>query len=172
MQKLFKNNITKKVIMAILLVVILFNFICPTYSHAEIDGGVLLDPIKMFISFLGDITMSAVNSFFTGVWIGASDAKAVPDTGADEDNWAQNIGAEIDWPTILISPQEIFAGKVLALNVNFLRDPEYANSSDGSTPFEQAQPADDNANDPNFRNALLSSDQTRNYWNSGLSSFT
>lgn len=41
----------------------------------------------------------------------------------------QLIG-EIDWPTILVSPEEIFAGKVLALNVNFLKNPDDYDTQD------------------------------------------
>lgn len=156
MLKKLKGNVTKKILM-VLVIVILCNFTFPMYSHA-LDAGILFEPIKMFISAIGDIVISAVNSFFTGTWVGASDAKAVPgdsgDYGSDQskDEWAQNLWREIDWPTILISPQEIFAGKVLALNVNFLREID----TDEDTVLEQNIPENKNASDENFRQALLS----------------
>lgn len=159
MLKKLKGNLTKKILMA-LVIVILCNFTFPMYSHADF-GGVLLSPIRMFISAVGDIIISAVNSFFTGVWIGASDAKAVPGSADDYNNdaaWDENIKGwalgsnQIDWPTILISPQEIFSGKVMALNVNFLRNIDTSER----TVLEQETPADKNASNENFRQALLS----------------
>lgn len=123
MQKLLKGSITKKTIL-VLIIMILCNFVIPNCSRA-MDGGVLLDPIKMFISFIGDAAISGVNMCFTGQWIGASDSKATPEGGVTDEwknNWAEGWGDVIDWPTILVTPEDIFSGKVLGLNVNFLRE--------------------------------------------------
>lgn len=123
MQKLLKGTITKKIIL-VLTVAILCNFVIPNYSQA--DAGILLDPIKMFVAFVGDAVISGINMCFTGQWIGASDSKATPASGVDVDewkkHWAEGFGNTIDWPTILVTPEEIFSGKVLGLNVNFLRE--------------------------------------------------
>lgn len=124
MQKLLKGSLTQKIIL-VLTIAIVCNFTIPNCSQA-MDGGVLLDPIKMFISFIGDAAISGVNMCFTGQWIGASDAKATPASGVDvnewKKHWAEGWGDVIDWPTILVTPEEIFSGKVLGLNVNFLRE--------------------------------------------------
>lgn len=61
--KIFANkNIVQKVIIAIV-IILLFNFIVPNYSHAGI-GGVLMAPIIDFISALGDAVLSALQFFF------------------------------------------------------------------------------------------------------------
>lgn len=125
MQKLLKGNKFEKVILVIVIAV-LCNFLIPNYSNADDLGGVLLSPIKMFISFIGDTAISAVNMCFTGQWIGAADAKAEGTASDWKDYWLDGWG-KIDWPTILVTPEEIFSGKVLGLNVNFLR--EISNSS-------------------------------------------
>ena len=88
MQKLLKGTITQKIIL-VLTVAILCNFVIPNYSQA--DAGILLDPIKMFVAFVGDAVISGINMCFTGQWIGASDSKATPASGVDVDEW-KNIG--------------------------------------------------------------------------------
>lgn len=61
--KIFANkHIVQKVIIAIV-IVLLFNFIVPNYSHAGI-GGVLMGPIIDFISAVGDAVLSALQFFF------------------------------------------------------------------------------------------------------------
>ncbi len=120
MQKLVNKNVMQK-IMLVLVIAILCNFIVPNYCHAG-DGGVLLDPIRWFVSFLGDAVISLVNMGFTGQWVFAGAAKADAQAGDWKNYWDENgVSGEIDWPTILISPEEIFQGKVLALDVNFLQ---------------------------------------------------
>ena len=147
MQKLLKGTITQKIIL-VLTVAILCNFVIPNYSQA-VDMGVLGDPIKMFVAFVGDVAISMVNMCFTGQWIGASDAKATQDDSTGwKDRWADGWGV-IDWPTILVTPEEIFSGKILALNVNFLRDI----SSDDVEELTNG----DNATDPTTRQNLINS---------------
>lgn len=122
MHKFFKESITKKILI-VLVITILCNFIIPNYCHAEDIGGVLFDPIRWLLSAVADAIISVVNMGFTGTWIFAGAAKAKGTDSNWKERWAENgWSGEIDWPTILISPEEIFAGKVLALNVNFLKD--------------------------------------------------
>ena len=49
MQKFFKDSITKKILI-VLVIAILCNFIIPNYSQAEDIGGVLFDPIRWLLS--------------------------------------------------------------------------------------------------------------------------
>lgn len=127
MQKLLKGNRTKKIWITIL-IVIMCNFIIPTYSHAEGFGGVLFDPIKMIVAYLGDSVMTLINSGFSGSWIGVATAK-VKGEGDWKNYWAES-GDKLDWPTIIVTPEEIFSGKVLALNVDFLSEPDSSNIVD------------------------------------------
>lgn len=116
MQKFLSKGLTKKILL-VLVVMLLCNCIVPNYSLA-IDVGVLVDPIKNLIALVGDGVMSIVNMCFTGVWIPAADAMAEGTKDKWEDHWAEWFGV-IDWPTIFITPEEIFAGKIQALNANF-----------------------------------------------------
>lgn len=68
-----------------------------------------------------------------------------------EYRWAENwVGKDISWPTILITPEEIFTGKVLALNVNFLKD------ISGEV---QEIDSDADVSDEDFRESLLEGGQ-------------
>lgn len=61
--KLFTNkNITQKIIIAVL-IVILCNFIFPTYSRADI-GGMLFDPMADLVCSIADVVLSALQVFF------------------------------------------------------------------------------------------------------------
>lgn len=130
MQKFFKDSITKKILI-VLVIAILCNFIIPNYCQAEDIGGVLFDPIRWLLSALADATISVVNMGFTGTWIFAGAAKAKGTASNWKERWAENaFSGEIDWPTILVSPEEIFADKVLALKVNFLKDVDSQSTQD------------------------------------------
>lgn len=85
MKKIAQGSIAKKIFL-VLVITILCNFIAPLYSHA--DGGVLLDPLKMFVAFIGDVAMSLINLCFTGQWIDVAGAK-VEGTGNWKDYWAE-----------------------------------------------------------------------------------
>ena len=57
MKKLTKKGTMQKIIILIV-IVLTFNFIMPTYSQADF-GGVLMGPIIDFVSGIGDVVMSA-----------------------------------------------------------------------------------------------------------------
>lgn len=61
MKKLLRKSATNKILIVIL-IVILFNFIVPNYSHAD-WGGVLFDPIVDLIAAIGDAVLSALQYF-------------------------------------------------------------------------------------------------------------
>lgn len=171
MQKIFQNkNITQKIIIA-LVIVILFNFICPTRVEAKWYDGVLkglgwifvriADAVQwiMLYSLTGDNT--AV--MWHATWAGEEDDE-------DHDNWEMEIipasvlesavsfgkkvinkisntftgksvlknsnnGSTLDdketieWPQRhLLTPADIFTGKVVITNVNFFKGYLQANT--------------------------------------------
>lgn len=61
MKKIFSRNITNKVLIFVL-IVLLINFIVPTYSQADF-GGVLFDPLVDLISSIGDVLLAALQYF-------------------------------------------------------------------------------------------------------------
>lgn len=61
MKKLTKKGTMQKIIILIV-IVLTFNFIMPTYSQADF-GGVLMGPIIDFVSGIGDVVMSALQFF-------------------------------------------------------------------------------------------------------------
>ena len=117
MQKFLNKSLTKKVIL-VLVVAILCNFIVPTKSLA-LDVGIIVDPVKNLLSIIADSVEGLLNVCFTGVWIGAGDAKAEVRTDQQKD-WAEWFDV-IDWPTILVTPEQIFKGNIIALRANFLK---------------------------------------------------
>ena len=64
MKKLMSGNLSKKILIVIL-IVLLFNFIVPNYSQAD-WGGVLFDPIVDLFAAIGDAVLSALQSFMYG----------------------------------------------------------------------------------------------------------
>ena len=65
MKSLYNKTIKQKMIIVLTLVIFLFNFIMPTYSHADIFSGVtLFAPIKEFICAVGDGVMNVLQDTF------------------------------------------------------------------------------------------------------------
>ena len=67
MKNLNKKSILQKTIIAILIALLLSNFMVPTYSHADL-GGVLMDPIADLLCSLGDVVINVLEKFMTGDW--------------------------------------------------------------------------------------------------------
>ena len=61
MKKLLTKNTTKKIFIVII-IMILFNFIVPSYSHAD-WGGALFDPLIDLMAAVGDAVMAALQYF-------------------------------------------------------------------------------------------------------------
>lgn len=61
MKKIISGNLTKKILIVIL-IVLLFNFVVPNYSQAD-WGGVLLDPIVDFFAAIGDAILGALQYY-------------------------------------------------------------------------------------------------------------
>jgi hypothetical protein len=101
----FLNNkqTSKKIIIAILLVMS-FNFISPSISHASF-GGKLFDPIAQLLCGIADVFIMTLQNIFMG-------DGAISYGGIDE--------IETDIYYIKYSPGIIFSGKVAGLKVNFI----------------------------------------------------
>ena len=61
MKKIMSKNITKKLLILII-IVILFNFIVPNYSHADF-GGALFDPLFDLFATIADAALAALQIF-------------------------------------------------------------------------------------------------------------
>ena len=113
-----KKGIVQKILISIVLVLLLFNFVYPNYVQADSIGGTLFSPIKGFFLAVGDVCVFIIQFCFTGQWTWPAAGNAVPNNqGRWQTGWFSN---NVDWPTIKLSPEEIFKGKVRALDINFI----------------------------------------------------
>lgn len=166
-----KNRInTQKIIASIMLVVVLFVTI-PKPVQADSENGfiegVLLKPLVQLVASLGDIAMGLLNHFMLGteeisgsVMLDKSTRNvekggSLAVTKDDRKNAVvMEVSKELDgtllgdWklPNMLYCPENIFANKIAALDVNFVHPHDYnaiqkSSSSDDS---------DSNATKPNI----------------------
>ena len=153
--KLFtKKGILQKMIISILVIMILVNFIKPTYSNASNGaadvGGVLLSPVVDLACSIGDVVINLLQRCMMGDWgtsspnfslnaflmeasdyFNASDY-VKPDGDINEKvnpddftkGWLWNKG-EYYIPVATYSPEQIFAGNVAGLDINFINPNKY-----------------------------------------------
>lgn len=143
-----KKGILQKTTIVILMIFCI-NFIVPTYSHADF-GGVLASPIVDFFCSIGDVVINFLERTMTGEWgsTGAMNmslsmflkdsseyygsADHVPATGTisegnkvdpknDFDKGWFNTKDEYYIPVATYSPEQIFAGNVPGLDINFIK---------------------------------------------------
>lgn len=158
MKKITKKSILQKITISILSIMLLFNFIVPTYSHADF-GGVLLSPVVDLLCSIGDAVVNLLQLCMTGE-TGSKDVNFSMSAFLVEDDefWAnadgkydkyigaggettENINVEEDFekgwfgisdkyhiPIATYSPEQIFAGKVAGLDINFINPNKYTNS--------------------------------------------
>lgn len=147
MLKWMTKSKTQKIILAIV-VIILFNFISPMYTVQADVGGVLAKPfVTFFGTFAGgvlallDIAMTGDNLFVKfqdPVYRNMTDkeiesdpvTKPVDDATVIYMGKEKEISGDYNIPYVRYSPEEIFAGKVAALDVNFLNNPTDAELKD------------------------------------------
>lgn len=160
MKKLAIKNFLQKILI-IIIIFILIAFTIPPRVFAD-DGwdlkGALLKEIVQLIASVGDIGMSALNSFMLGAegmrsalldvgdlnfqsedsWL-YDDGKGNPDEYIEfedgEINASSFIGKSFAIPNMIYSPENIFANNIAALDVNFLR----ANTFSAITESDEAQ---------------------------------
>ncbi len=148
-----KKSMLQKIIITILTILLLSNFIMPTYSHADI-GGVLLTPITDLLCSLGDAVINLLQKCMMGVSSGTTGINfglnpfMVDDNEyfANKVNNEQQLKAEVGhteqvdvdelekgWlgvsnkfqiPVATYSPEQIFAGNVSGLDINFIHPDE------------------------------------------------
>lgn len=172
MKNFTKKSILQKTIIAILVALLLSNFIVPTYSHADV-GGVLLSPIVDLLCSVGDAVINLLQVCMTGSFgsknlnfsfntfmveddvffanenglytdfIGeGSDASYTETIEIDKkDSKGNNIGFEKGWlgmsnkyhiPIATYSPEQIFAGNVAGLDINFINPNKYEGQNESS----------------------------------------
>ena len=150
MKNFTKKSILQKKIIAILVALLLSNFIVPTYSHAD-AGGVLLSPIVDLLCSVGDAVINLLQVAMTGE-VGSSgamnwslsaflmesgkycgSAKHVPAAGGTtikvdstqfDKGWL-GLKDEYYVPVATYSPEQIFAGNVAGLDINFINPNKY-----------------------------------------------
>lgn len=160
MKKITKKSILQKITISILSIMLLFNFIVPTYSHADF-GGVLLDPVVDLLCSIGDAVVNLLQLCMTGetgtkelnfsmsaflveddeFWNNAGDqytkyigagGSITEDINVEEDFEKGWLGLSDKYyiPVATYSPEQIFAGKVAGLDINFINPNKYT-TSDG-----------------------------------------
>lgn len=163
MKNFSKKSILQKTIIAILVVLLLTNFMVPTYSHADF-GGVLLSPIVDLLCSVGDAVINILQWCMTGNF-GSSGAMNLslsaflmeseeyyakygtsatstgdsvtiavnpddPDNGFDK-GWL-GLKDEYYIPVATYSPEQIFAGNVSGLDINFINPNKYTGQNESS----------------------------------------
>ena len=148
--KFFTNkNVVQKIILA-LLIVILFNFAIPKPSYG-ISGSDLLKSLIRLLADLGDVGMDLLNKYMLGTQemgtvmldpkkdINLSNKDSAVyydgnDISADdtylEDDLSKSFWGNSTWevPNMLYCPENIFANKIAALDVNFVHPNKYTNA--------------------------------------------
>lgn len=152
-----KKGILQKIIIAILLVFCI-NFIVPTYSHADIGGVLLSPFIDFFCSIgdvcinimqllmTGEWGSSGTGNFSINVFLMLSDEYysnplVYKEGNEDEVSDANRVNPDEDFdkgwfnasdkyhiPVATYSPEQIFAGQVSGLDINFI-NPNYEDGS-------------------------------------------
>ena len=118
-----KFNKTVQKIALILVCILSFNFIAPTYISNSDVGGVLFSPIKSLIVTIADIAMDLLDLGVTGTWKNVIKSEVLNgdyDPGTSGKNIWDGDDDKIDLPMFRMSPDAIFSNKVELLNIDFI----------------------------------------------------
>ena len=191
MKKLMNKNFIQKIVIAIL-IVLSFNFVVPTFSHAADFGGVLFGPIIDLLAAIPDACIGLMQVLFlNGEYSTGTETKLInmaqgqgigqmlfgsylvgshdyagdvdkkekfktdfEDFAVDENDENDDMEkviidfAELDrgWfnaggysiPIVKYSPEKIFAGKIPALDVNFLNPKKWDTDAENEKSITQA----------------------------------
>lgn len=127
MEGFIKHSIIKKILIVLIVVVMLNNFIMPTYVHAKSEpGGKLFTPISAFLMGIFDRILATLQAMFVGKTDNLADeilsagSIANPTTPTDETStpWAGTMAATTY--SIRYSPAIIFSGMVPAFDINYI----------------------------------------------------
>lgn len=144
-----KKSTVQKIILA-LVVIILFNFAIPVQSRANIFGdmgGKLLSEIIKLVDSVGDVIMGLLNKtmlgtdeIYSSVILDKDDPSVITEgavaysNGNEKGTRKEEIAGKFDnglfsggWkvPNMLYCPENIFANKIRALDVNFIHPNKY-----------------------------------------------
>ena len=148
--KIFTKKGTTQKIILIVIIAILWNFVFPTFSRADL-GGLLFDPIANIIMSVLDVVVAILQTFFYNGFTGTiqdifQDYKSIPEMTTPSSNVvtinASDLTANL-WdvitpgksyhiPTIQYSVDKIFAGQVPAFDINFINPSAYTGYGAGS----------------------------------------
>ncbi len=121
----FRTNKIIQKIAIVLICLLMFNFIAPTYvSNADV-GGVLFSPIKALILTVGDVAMHMIEFSFYGKLtdVVLDDFCGWKNEDKDYNMWDGTDHKDvITYPVIKLSPEMIFANKVELFNINFISE--------------------------------------------------
>lgn len=101
-----KKNLIQRLFIAIVLALLISNFIIPTTVNAEVDGGFfgyLFKPVQKFVLGLGDTIMTLLQESFVG----------------DDRVTIYSDVNGVDIPNYRISPEKIFTNSIPAFDINF-----------------------------------------------------
>lgn len=155
-----KKNFIHKIVLS-LVILILTTTVAPNYSYsaawADAGGALLKEIIQLFAS-VGDAVMGALNGMMLGTqsfgsamvkqddpnmedgsgsWLKTNSNNAketvvtIPEGYMDE-NGLFDIG-DYQIPNMLYSPENIFANRIAALDINFLNPNKYTSATTGQT---------------------------------------
>ncbi len=163
-----RNGIIHKIIISVSIVLVTI-FSVPQRSYggfAEALGSTLLKELLQLVSVAGDIAMGLLNSVMLGTdgvgsamlpkddvnlksgsgsWLYLSNKLANSDYDYVFEPGRINTkafkGTEYEIPNMLYSPENIFANKIAALDVNFLRRNEYQEVTGSKSAIEKSRSA-------------------------------
>ncbi len=155
MKKIFTNkNFIQKIIISII-IVLLFSFSVPVKSQASL-GGMLLDPLFDLVGTIFDVVTGALQMFLVDGGFGEGDdggllnifmvskgelsshPELTPESGATvskvikESELDSNIFGNSTYyiPNIKYTPDKIFANKIPALDINFMKPSDWGSQAE------------------------------------------
>ncbi len=120
MRNLIGRNFRKKLIIAILCVILInFCFAPKVQGVAETFGGEMMVLIRDFSRGLADVIGSLVQFGLTGRFMPATDIKGSGHPSITDGYWIKE--SLFRYPILQVSPEVILAGKVQMLDINFIK---------------------------------------------------
>lgn len=134
--KIFTNVHTRKIIITILILLLLFTFTTPNYVRASVAevGGTLISPVKQLLAAISDALLYAAQ------FVVIDDTKYISfyvipkyDGGPDVDAWDDWGDDKTVFPGYLVlTPEAIFGNKISILNPDFINPIDTTDKMDGT----------------------------------------
>ena len=124
-QRLVKKNLDKKISL-ILLIIMIFNIVFPNYSNADVLSSVLTKPLATLI-VIGIDNINILLSFTFALDAKATDGSdamlAYNNNGSGDQSFFEKMQNGLNesqavWGNVLLSPEDIFEGKVKIADAN------------------------------------------------------